>query len=150
MATSGEVLTKDDLTDLALQVDEVRGELIEEVKQRFDALWTFLQHPPESEAVALLEEVIALLRPARVRRPWWQACRWPGVVLLSALVGGGASWWLWGTSAQLRTWGQLGQRLDGVVVEHYLGLSVPAREAMNGLYRQLNLATPGDRKGKRS
>src|SRR5678816_195172 len=148
MATSGEGVTHDEMAALALQLDDARGELVEELKQQFGALMTFLQHPPESPTVGLLEEVIALLRPPVVMRPWWHAYCWPAGAVLSGLVGCGFGWWLWGASVNQQAWATLGQRLDTVVVEHYMGLSVPAQQAMNGLYRQLGIATPGDRKGR--
>src|SRR5262245_50278704 len=96
MAMSGEAMSKADIAALAVQLDDARAELIEEAKRHFDALWTFLSHPPENPAVPLLEEVIALLRPPVVRRPWWHAYRWPAASVLTGLVGCGLGWWLWG------------------------------------------------------
>jgi hypothetical protein len=147
----------EDIAAAMTLIDDVRSDLLEEVKQagrqldqRFDGLWTFLSNPPENPAVPLLEEVIKLLRPVPVRRPWWHPWRWPAAVLLAGAVGLGGGWWTWGEASATRTWAKVGQRVDGVLVEQYLGLSKPAQEAINSVYRQLGLAAPGERKGKRA
>jgi hypothetical protein len=157
MAMNGEPLEKDDIAALAVQLDDARAELIEEHKKGreaarkdFDTLWTFLNNPPENPAVPLLEEVIVLLRPPAVRWPWWHRWYWPAAVLAAGIMGCGVGWWLWGASAYVQTWARLGQRMDTVMVEQYLGLSAQAQQAINGLYRQLGLTSPGERKGKRS
>jgi hypothetical protein len=156
MATPGNAEHEDIAAAMTL-IDDVRSDLIEEVKQawkhteqRFDGLWTLLSNPPENPAVPLLEEVIKLLRPAQVRRPWWHPWRWPAAVLLAGVVGLGGGWWTWGEASTTRTWATIGQRVDGVLVEQYLGLSKSAQDAITSLYRQLGLTSPGERKGKRA
>ena len=136
-----------DVQALAVQTDDAREQLIEEVKQmartaegHFQQLWAFLSTPPSDAALPLLQEVIAVLRPAQPARPWWARVRWPAGLVVAGLVLGGASAWGWlRPAAEVTRWAQVGWTVDKVLVDQYAGLTKPAQEAVQALYRQLGL-----------
>lgn len=146
-----------DVQALAVQTDDAREQLIEEVKGvakaaegYFTQLWTFLSNPPPDASVPLLQEVMAALRPPQVPRPWWHRYRWPvALVVVGLVVGGGSAWWVVRPPAEVSRWAQVGWRVDKVLVEHATGLTKPAQEAVQAVYKALGLTTPAERKGKR-
>ena len=52
-------------------------------------------------------------------------------------------------AAEVTRWAQVGWKVDKVLVDQYAGLTKPVQDAVQDLYRQLGLTTPGERKGKK-
>jgi hypothetical protein len=161
---SGESVPQEDLQGLMALLDDVRCEVIEAQKQiataksgipdglqaQLDAIWSAVSHPVPDASLPLLEELLQVLAPKPVTRPWWHRWVWPSAGVLLGVLCFGLGWWQGSPTREARLWGTLGQQVDRVLVEQYLGLSRSAQEALNKLYRDLRMVTPGDRKGKRA
>lgn len=148
--------TRDELKTLAVVVDDVRQELVQEIKTWAQQVCTdlkqlcaILSHPPPDAVLPLLQEIVTVLRPAPRAVSWWRRCRWPALAVVTGVLGFGAGWGWMAPSRTVQVWAQVGQRLDSVLVEHYGGLSGKAQEATQAVYRQLGLTPLSERKGKR-
>jgi hypothetical protein len=153
MASAGETqASQAGLEALAVQVDDARCQLLEEIKvsarqarQDFDQLWTFLSNPPPDASLPLLADLVAHLRGTPAQRSWWgRLCMPAAAVVVAGMLGIGSGWWLFTPSRNAQLWARLGERVDAVMVEHNVNLPV-----INGVYTQLGIATPTARKGKR-
>lgn len=157
-------LTQDAFDAIAVLMDDCRTEIVEAAKRittamsepphaalqtALDALSAAILHPPEDAALPLLDEIVALLTPRTVPRPWWHRGRWPAAVVLAAGLGLGAGWWTFAPPRDLAIWAALGSQVDRVLIEQSLALPSSLQQALASVYRGLHIQPPAERKGKR-
>jgi len=105
-----------------------------------------LDEPQDTKVQATLDDILhtlGQLRPAK-RLPWYG---WPATVVLAGLLGLGLGWYTVGCPYDVKVQAGLMSQMDALLVERYGALPPALQTAVVGLYTQLGLQPPGERKG---
>ena len=149
-----------DLDSIAVLIDDARTEIIQAAKVITEATHTppdpalmgalntllrTLDTPQEAKLQAALEDITHTLRQLRPPRrlPWYV---WPASVVLAGLCGVGVGWRTVGCSYDVRVHAGLMSQVDALLTERCTTLPPAMQAAVTGLYTQLHLIPPGERK----
>jgi hypothetical protein len=151
--------------DVLLLLDNVRSEVIEEIKALKDVVQQprpndpalqgtlntvarLLDQPKDTQLQTTMEDLVHRLdqlHPPR-RLPWYV---WPASVVLTGLLGLGVGWQTSRCPADVHLYARLMRQIDGLLVDSYATLPRAVQSALTQVYTNAELQPPGQRKGSK-